>query len=261
MTLPDMPLRALHILVADGSLLNRKMLSAMLERRGHHVCAVPDGHDVLQELLRDRFDVVVLDTGMTGMDGVQTVHAIRASVTDRVDASIPVVALASLHAEEDRARYVQAGMDAVLPRPVRINALLRTVHDVMAAKGRDAVARAGEPPAQPKQGALRPFGIVRDEYGLEADDINALYALMRDTLPREYAALRVAVREGWLAEAADMAHSLAGSSLDILVDGPALLAREIEHAARNGDAAEARALCDELEPQILHVLGQLVSFT
>ncbi|UZP69024.1 response regulator [Desulfovibrio mangrovi] len=257
MTIPDSPLRSLRILIADESMLNRRIYTAMLERRGHTVVSVAKGREVLAELLRDVFDVLVMDAVLPEMDGVEATEAIRSSVTDRVDASIPVIVLSGSQSEGDRERFMKAGVDGVLIKPVRITALLKTVRDVMLHKGRQVEPGGAEEVAQVKDGQLRQLDYILSEFGLEKDDVYSLYALMQESLPREFAALKVASEEGWLEEVAEVAHSLAGSALDIVADGPALVAREIEYAARSGDVQEARQLCVEMEPQVVKVYAEI----
>ncbi|MFV0350558.1 MAG: response regulator [Halodesulfovibrio sp.] len=257
MPLSDSPLRALHILIADSSLLNRRILTAMLERRGHSVQSVGDGREVLSELLQDVYDVLVMDVTMPHMDGVEVTEAIRSSVTDRVDASIPVVALANAGGDGDRERFIKAGVDGLLFKPVRITALLQTVRDVLEHKGRQVTPRSDAEVARQKDGRMRELDFIFSEFGLDRDDVFSLYALVKESLPREFSALRIAAEEGWLAEVADVAHSMAGSALDIISEGPALVAREMEHAARNGDLQEVRQLYSEMEPQIVRVHTEL----
>jgi CheY-like chemotaxis protein len=257
MPLSASPLRALKILVADNSLLNRRILAAMLERRGHSVQLVADSRELLSELLHNVYDVLVMDVTMPHMDGVEVTEAIRSSVTDRVDASIPVIALADAGSESDRDRFIKAGIDGLLIKPVRITTLLQTVRDVMEHKGRQVAPRSESEIARQKDGRLRELDFIFSEFGLDRDDVFSLYALVKESLPREFSALKVAAEEGWLGEVADVAHSLAGSALDIISEGPALVAREIEHAARNGDLQEVRLLYAEMEPQIFRVYAEL----
>jgi response regulator RpfG family c-di-GMP phosphodiesterase len=184
-------------------------------------------------------------------------EAIRSSVTDRVDASIPVIALADAKGEDDRERFIKAGIDGLLIKPVRITTLLQTVRDVMEHKGRQVAPRSESEIARQKDGRMRELDFIFSEFGLDRDDVFSLYALVKESLPREFSALKVAAEEGWLAEVADVAHSLAGSALDIISEGPALVAREMEHAARNGDLQEVRLLYAEMEPQVFRVYAEL----
>ncbi len=257
MSIAEVSLRPLHVLVADDNQMNCKIVSAMLERRGHTVSTVPNGREALAALMQTSYDVVVMDVAMPVMDGVQATEAIRSSVTDRVDSSIPIIALTAHYMDADRDRYIQAGMDAFLSKPVRVHALLKTMHDVLVEKGRDSEAGPGMVAARPKAACMRNLDLVQSEFGLEREDVFTLYGIMDASLMREFAALKVAVQEGWTEEVVEMAHSLAGSALDIVVDGPALLAREIEHAARSGATSELKALCAEMEPQVESVCRQI----
>lgn len=260
MSIPEIVLKPLRILLAEDNPLNRKIVSAMLERRGHDVVTVENGRQAITALLNSSFDLVLMDIAMPHMDGVQTAEVIRSSVTEQVDSSIPIIALTAHYLEKDRERYVAAGMDGFLSKPVRINVLLRTIQDVMRRKGVDVILPASDADTPvAKKANLRELATVTEEFGLDYHDIIALYGSLMESVPAEFAALKVAAKEGWVEEIGEMAHTLAGSALDIVSEGPSLLAREIEHSARSGDLQDIPSLIVEMEEQVDVVLNSMTT--
>ncbi|GFM36146.1 response regulator [Desulfovibrio psychrotolerans] len=250
-------LKPLRILVADSNPLGCKFICAMLSRRGHHAAGVQDGAAAVAELLRHPYDALVTELALPGVDGAQLAQAVRTSTAPNLDPQMPVLALAARDAEEDRQRCVQSGMDGYLVKPAGARELLRALYEALLGYGRDARAKHPAEAARMMGAALRPVPMVEEDFGLETEDVRTLYAVLCGSLPDELATLRDAVAQGDLERVAGLAHALAGSVLDIVAEGPTLLAREMEYAARNGDAEEVVDLCAELEPQVRLLHGLL----
>ncbi|MGX4641363.1 hybrid sensor histidine kinase/response regulator [Massilia sp. SYSU DXS3249] len=99
-------------------------LKAFLDMEGHDTSVVHDGQEGLARLLSERFDVVVCDVGLPGMDGLEVVSRLRAEQ----DGAAPVaIGLSGYGQAEDRARAQAAGFDHYLVKPVSPDALLALV--------------------------------------------------------------------------------------------------------------------------------------
>jgi CheY-like chemotaxis protein len=71
-----------------------------------------------------RPDLVILDIQMPGMDGLETIHHIRA---DPAVGTVPIIALTALTLPGDRERCLAAGATAYLVKPVSLRVLLTTI--------------------------------------------------------------------------------------------------------------------------------------
>jgi len=111
-----------RVLVVEDSAVNRVVVVRLLERAGVVVAAAADGRQALAALERERFDAVLMDVQMPGIDGFETTREIRARGLD-----LPVVALTARVLPTDEARCRAAGMDAFLPKPVDAAALYATL--------------------------------------------------------------------------------------------------------------------------------------
>ncbi len=126
--------RPLRVLLADDSSTNRLLTSRILERHGHSVRCVNDGAAAVAAHAEAEFDVVLLDVEMPVMDGPSAAQEMRRAIGER--AAVPIVALTGHVAAEDRERFLAAGIDEVLPKPVQADALVSLLQEVAGPNGR-----------------------------------------------------------------------------------------------------------------------------
>ncbi len=126
------PAPGLRVLVAEDNAVNRLYALRLLERLGHHPVAADDGLATLETLQRERFDLVILDVQMPGMDGLDVTRAVRAGRAGANDPALPIVAMTAHALAGDRERFLEAGMDDYLAKPVEPEALQTVLARVMA---------------------------------------------------------------------------------------------------------------------------------
>jgi two-component system, sensor histidine kinase and response regulator len=110
---------ALRILLAEDNRVNQKVATRILEKRGHHVVLANNGHEALDALAQDTFDLVLMDVHMPEMDGITATTAIREKekLTGHHQTVIAMTALAIVG---DRERCIAAGMDGYLSKPIDV---------------------------------------------------------------------------------------------------------------------------------------------
>lgn len=106
-----------RILVVDDNADVADMLAILLEVRGHEVRTAYDGRSAITETEAFQPDAVLLDLGLPDLDGVMVCKAIRSQPWGR---ETLVVALSGWGQEEDKRRTTEAGFDAHLTKPARI---------------------------------------------------------------------------------------------------------------------------------------------
>ncbi len=116
----------LKILLADDTLVNRKVAIAMLGDQAVHITEAVTGQHVLDLLQRQSFDVILMDMGMPVMSGLEATEKIRHH-PDQATASIPIVAVTANALSSERDRCLQAGMDDFLTKPFSKRQLIETI--------------------------------------------------------------------------------------------------------------------------------------
>jgi two-component system sensor histidine kinase/response regulator len=126
------PLQGRKVLVVDDSDIQLEITAHMLQQLGALVTTVDSGEEALNRLgdAGARFDAVLMDVQMPGMDGLETTRRLRALPAL---GSLPVVALSAGTLPEEREHALAAGMNAFLTKPVDRQALQWTLCDPLVA--------------------------------------------------------------------------------------------------------------------------------
>ncbi len=118
----------LHILLVEDNPANQKVAAYFLQDRGHLVDVAGDGQQALRMTQEHRYDVILMDVQMPGMDGLKATAAIRA-LEDR-GRRVPVIAMTAHAMKGDRERCLAAGMDGYLSKPIDARELVFTVESL-----------------------------------------------------------------------------------------------------------------------------------
>jgi len=122
-----------RILVVEDENTNRLTAIRFLQRLGLEATGAADGLQALALLGESRFDVVLMDIQMPEMDGLEATQRIRQSTGAAFDPRIPIVALTAHAMAGDRERFLTAGMDDYLTKPLEMAALRSVLAKVLPA--------------------------------------------------------------------------------------------------------------------------------
>jgi CheY-like chemotaxis protein len=128
---PSPPAHAPHILVVDDDVLNQRVMSNLLKRKGWTSAAAHSGNECLEKVAAENFDLVLLDLQMPEMDGFTTAQRLRQQETERSAARTPIVALTALRLPDTRERCLACGMDDHLTKPVNTRELYTSIQRIL----------------------------------------------------------------------------------------------------------------------------------
>jgi signal transduction histidine kinase/HPt (histidine-containing phosphotransfer) domain-containing protein/ActR/RegA family two-component response regulator len=232
----------LRVLLADDNPQNVQLVQAYLDGDGHHIDVVHDGAAAVERFRAQRYDVVLMDVQMPGMDGYRATAALRAIERERGEAPIPVVALTANAMPDDERRSLQAGCTAHLSKPFSRSQLRRVLaqgHPGDAAAPRpEIVAFAQAPAPLPELAALPGFDLATalarmdGDMGVYLRVVRAAVPQLRDWDPRFTQALEAADLPGALR----LAHDLKSTAATVGAVDLSRQAQGIETSLRAGDA-------------------------
>ena len=107
----------LQVLVVDDNQLNRMLMRELTVKFGGDPILAENGEEALACAADAVFDIILMDIQMPGIDGIEATRRIREA---GVNARTPIVALTANAMPEDRERYLHAGLDDYLSKPVNI---------------------------------------------------------------------------------------------------------------------------------------------
>ena len=120
----DGDLAGLRILLVEDDSVSMFAARRVLEKAGHTVSAATDGSEVLPLLREHDFDVILMDVQLPVMDGLQATAGIRAETSLGDKSRIPIVAMTAYAMSGDREKFLAAGMDDYIAKPVSAPELL-----------------------------------------------------------------------------------------------------------------------------------------
>lgn len=134
-----------RVLVVDDVPANRSLLVDFLAEAGFDIAEAPDGAAALRAVDTFRPDLVVVDSVMPVMDGLEFTRRLRAQSRS---AALPIVAVSASASEAHRRECLQAGVNSFLGKPVQLSQLLAAIAEHLRlewASGQDTAGQSGRP--------------------------------------------------------------------------------------------------------------------
>jgi CheY-like chemotaxis protein/anti-sigma regulatory factor (Ser/Thr protein kinase) len=131
----------LRLLAAEDNPTNRLLLTAILQPLGVDLKLAGDGLEAVSVFAAERFDVVLMDVQMPGMNGVDAAQAMRAMETERGLAPTPILAVSANVMRHQVEEYLAAGMNGFVAKPIEMTALIAAIETAL---HDDGAATSGE---------------------------------------------------------------------------------------------------------------------
>ena len=116
-----------RVLVAEDNAVNRKIVERMVDPDRYELDFAEDGRKAVRAFESGVFDVVLMDISMPHMDGLEATQAIRSFEAQHGRSPTPIIALTAHALSEDRERFLAAGIDDHLTKPISRRILEQTL--------------------------------------------------------------------------------------------------------------------------------------
>lgn len=232
----------LHVLVAEDNPVNQKVMIRLLAHLGHTADVVSTGKEALAAVEELRYDAILMDLNMPEMGGLEASQRIVSSYER--ESRPRLIALTGHASAEDRARCMEAGMDAYLSKPVSLDALAEELSATMP-QPRDSAAQIA-------QDLRQQLAVLTDHDEAFAAELLETFISSSDTLVAD---AEQAVANGDHDALLEAVHSLSSCAGFLGLAQVAQGCRSIEHGIRHStlvDASESisaiRTAYDSLRP-------------
>lgn len=248
--------RRLQILVAEDTDVNRELVTELLQKRGHSVVAVADGRAAIAALTKKRFDVVLMDEQMPGMDGLEATRNIRQM--ERASGNHQrIIGLTGNVAKEDEMRRIEAGMDGYITKPFDMHMLFQTIELHSDGGKQPAPAKADSAPSATAPVAVATH-LERSTGGNEKLAQSLIKSFLADA-PEKISNLRSAVAQKSSEKLARAAHALKGASAIFGAPQVVAAARNLEAMGKSGNLQEAEKELRTLESEFARLQKELLA--
>jgi two-component system sensor histidine kinase RpfC len=210
-----------RVLLAEDNYINQKVVQKILQRAGHQVSVTDTGGQTLQALMKQEYDLAILDMQMPDMGGTEVIKRYQAMSSANPEMLFMMLtANATVDAQE---QCQQLGVSAYLTKPVRSGQLVRIVDEVMhgkyspeldSSRGESLLTETDQ---SDKQGLIIDTAVLEDlaKLSQKSGFLHQLVAKFYQDSEDLLNAMEQAVREQQLADYIEAAHALAGNAAGI----------------------------------------------
>ena len=214
----------LRVLVVDDVEANRRLAQAMLRRFGHFSEAASSGLEAVEKAVAGRYDIVLMDIQMPGINGIEAARRIR----ERLGAVPRIIAVTANDLPGDRERCRAAGMDTYVTKPIQMEALRAAIEHSASGEARPSARPAVAGPIDWRRiDSLKPFDA-------DGSMVSGAIASFLADAPDRIEAIRATHAAGDAAGLASASHALKGAAANIGAAQLEELARAIESFAQEG---------------------------
>jgi len=254
--------RPLRILLAEDNVVNQKIASSMLTKRGHTVVPAGNGKEAIAALENQGampFDLVLMDVQMPEMDGLEATTSIREK-ENTTGHHIPIIALTAHAMKGARETCLKAGMDSYVTKPLKADELFSAIEDMVSAK-----AETEGPGGDTLLLDVKTENIFSEEAALASVDgdmdlLKEIVGMFGNEHPIVLSNILIAVNEGNAAMLDRSAHTLKGLVGNFGARNAFEIALKLEMMAKNGNLSGAKEVFASLNKEMERLQNALEKF-
>ena len=250
----SLPKMSLRILLAEDDPLNQKTSTYFLKRDGHRVTHAQNGIEVLAHLEKGQFDLILMDIQMAEMDGIETTKIIRNS--ERFDSKIPIIATTAYAMQGDKEKFLQAGMDDYICKPIDVDILRKKMNQIAEQCDDKTEFDPNEKSIQLTDSKKEVDASIKKDiqslitmFEYDPSIVNELIEHFMKDLPKYIDEFKYNLDSKQFQSAAHHAHRIASLLSGIQVR-PIPIIRELEDSARDENAERCQELFEELTKKL-----------
>jgi CheY-like chemotaxis protein/HPt (histidine-containing phosphotransfer) domain-containing protein len=230
---PEHELKPLRILLVEDSLVNQKLAMVVLSQRGHSVATALNGQEAIDQIENNAFDLVLMDVEMPVMDGIEATTQIRERERE-TGRHLPIIAMTAHAMKGDRQRFLEAGMDEYVSKPIRTEELFRKISVLMGAELTETTSSAA-----PTGSSVIDWNLAQELVNRDLDLLRGVVSVLVQEAPGLLEDVRTSVNGRDCESLERTAHKLKGSLKCVGVIAATQLAEKLEVSAYDSDLSTA----------------------
>ena len=245
-----------HLLVVEDYVTNQQVAIHHLESVGHTVDLAENGEQALAAVREKKYDLILLDVQLPGMNGFQIAREIRSGST--LNTRVPILAMTAHVSDDSRQKCREVGMNDVVGKPLRRKTFLAAVDRWMKSNGKPAVV----PPAAADAGDEKepsnngdPIDLKRAVYEFAGNKeiVHRMTTVFLENVGQQIVKMREAVKHGEAEVLWREAHAIKGGAVNLAAQPLADAAARIEKEAHGNATLDYTMIVDLLEQEYLRL--------
>nr|MCR5095011.1 response regulator [Lachnospiraceae bacterium] len=255
------------ILIVDDNSMNLEVFRNLIKLTGIRTDTADSGEQCLKKSMEQKYDLILLDHMMPGMDGIETLKQMRGRENDR-NHETPVICLTANAISGARAKYISAGFSDYLTKPIEYEKLEEMLirylpQDKVRSERADAAQAESDAGVPPELSELDRAGIIDVSAGIRycgtVGDYLSVFRMFRHDLGDKMAELEALHAAGERNDYTIKVHALKSSLRTIGAGEISEAAKRLEDAGKEGDAAYIDAHHREFADAIKTLKDQLAA--
>jgi len=120
-----------RILIAEDDFVYQKLITHALQTTGAYFDIVSNGLEAIEAIMKEQYDLVLMDIGMPILDGYEATKRIRANI----NSTLPIVAMTGWNSKEDILKFAEVGIKSMLPKPFGLAVFYQTLKENIILQG------------------------------------------------------------------------------------------------------------------------------
>ncbi len=249
-------LSGINILIAEDNVLTQKFISKLLDTKRAQYVIVENGNEAIDQLKKNSYDILLLDGQMPEMDGVKTAETIRKSGWTFKD--IPIIALTASALTGDRKKFLDAGMNDYISKPIDAETLFNSIIKLSGKSGRINVTGHKTPDERFSLIDTQEFGIKIRQLG--KDTFTDILKLYYRELPEKISRIGSALESDDIERVKFESHSLKGVVSNFGTGRFIELCMELEKRSAASDIKELKDIFKKLKEASSQYMIELETF-
>ncbi|MBC7531001.1 MAG: CHASE domain-containing protein [Oligoflexus sp.] len=233
----------IKVLLVEDNVINQTLALRLLERKGCRVVLAKNGNEAVRAATEEKFDLIFMDIQMPGKGGIEATQDIR---REKINGNTFIVAMTAHAMQGDRERFLAAGMDAYISKPIRVEELFTLVNSVSMKLA--AVSDNGKLINEDK---------FLDALGGDHELFNELVLKFLEDAPVTLKKLEIAVASRDKTEIEMWAHKLKGSLSMLVAEKGVILTQRMEIMGETGDLSELDSTLAELQGLFAAIVAEV----
>lgn len=196
----------ISILLCEDNILNQSLTKNVIENFGFTIEIANNGQEGIEMLLKNQYDLILMDLQMPVLDGYKTTIYIR----QQLKSEIPIVAMTAHSLVGEQQKCLEIGMDGYLPKPFRQEDLLLTIQNVLEQKTKELLVMAPLENVENNTDEVD-FSYLMELTSGNVEFKNEMIALFVNKIPAEMNLLEKAIIERDYQTIMAMAHNMRSS--------------------------------------------------